>query len=505
MVDSNVTAHLQPGSGYHQTDVVQKFRFGGMERHVVLNIQHSTSSNVPRFDRLNDAASDGGPKWAQWDYGPQRRSLAALHFRSRIRGLGQVTFTPYWQQVEETRFKARFGEQDREVQEERVDVFGLQFDVDQRLGPWNLSYGALWDHHRVSSEARMERRADGLLLDETVLTRYPNGGSDMGSLSAYGGLTRRWSDWHLHAAARYTRGWLESRFEPQLGFPIPGPSVAFNDAATVGYRRAALTGSTTIRWKGHSRWGAHAVLASAFRNPNVDDVGKVRAKDGFVVVPADSLRPERLYSAELGGHWRTSNQRLTLRGSAFTTLLGDAIQAVDTALVGSGGERIETLVVEGDTNRIQVNANIGRATLRGGQWQAHYRVADGWRMRATLNVTRGRDADGRPLSHIPPAFGLLAAQRSGEWLTFDAHVRWSAWKRAEDYGPGATDNLAEATPDGTPSWWTLGFDIDARLTERTTFSVGVHNVLDRHYKVFASGISAAGRDFRCGLRWSPAG
>ena len=84
------------------------------------------------------------------------------------------------------------------------------------------------------------------------------------------------------------------------------------------------------------------------------------------------------------------------------------------------------------------------------------------------------------------------------------HLHWSGWKRLEDYGPGTTDNLAEATADGNPAWWTLGLDLDARLTERTTLNVGVHNVLDRHYKVFASGISAPGRDFRMGLRWRPA-
>ena len=140
---------------------------------------------VPRFDRLNDLASDGGPKWAQWAYGPQRRSLAALHVHSRIRGLGRVTLTPCWQQVEETRLKARFGAQDREVQEERVDVVGVQVDLDHRLGPWDLAYGAHWDHHRVRSAAWNERRADGQRLDTPAPTRYPNGGAEMGSVSAW--------------------------------------------------------------------------------------------------------------------------------------------------------------------------------------------------------------------------------------------------------------------------------------------------------------------------------
>lgn len=504
VADSNAVTHLQPATGYDQTDVVQKFRFGGWERHVELNLQHSTGSNVPRFDRLNDAGADGGPKWAQWDYGPQRRSLASLRFRSSIRGLGNVTLTPYWQRVEESRLKARFGSQEREVQDEQVDVLGVQLDIDRQLGSWNVSYGAHWDHHRVHSEAWMENRADARRLENPVLTRYPNGGSTMGSLSAYGGLNRRWNRWQLQGAARYTRGWLEARFDPQEGFPMPATGVGFSPFTEVGYNRGALTGSATARWIGHSRWGGHAALSSAFRNPNVDDVGKVRAKDGYVIIPADSLSPERLYSAEVGGFWRTRDLKLTLQGSGFATVLMDAIQAVDTAYVATNGETIETLVAEGDTNRIQVNANIGRAFIRGVQWQTVYRAGDGWRFRATLNLTRGRSASGEPIAHIPPAFGMLAAGRSGEWLTVNAQLRWSGRKRVEDYGPGTTDNLAEATAEGNPAWWTAGVDLDARLTERTTFSIGVHNLLDRHYKVFASGISAPGRDWRIGLRWRPA-
>ena len=494
--DTNGVEHLQPGTGYHQTDVVQKLRYGRMERHLEVNLQHSTSSDVPRFDRLNDAGSDGGPKWAEWNYGPQDRTLASLRFRTHVRGWGRVSLTSAWQRVAESRLKARFGAEDREVQEEGVDVASLQLDIDHRVGPWKVAYGGHWDHQRVRSEAWMERRFDGLRLADPALTRYPNGGATMGSVSAYGAASRGWRGWQFEGAARAQRGWLDARFEDQPGLQLPFDRV--------GYDRGSLTGSATAHWQWNGRVGAHGQLATAFRNPNVDDVGKVRAKDGFVVIPTDSLRPERLFSAELGGFWRSSNRRLTTQWSGFATALRDAIQPVDTVLHLSGGGVQSTLVVEGDTSRIQMQANLGRASIVGLQGQAVYKTDRDWRFRATYNVTRGRDAEGRPLSHIPPAFGTCTASKSWTWLTLDTHLRWSAWKRAEDYGPGATDNLAEATVDGTPAWWTMGFDLDARLTERTTFSVGMHNALDRHYKVFASGISAAGRDLRVGIRWRPA-
>ena len=494
--EANPDPDVQPGTGFDQTDLLQKVRYGERERYVELNIQHSTGSNVPRFDRLNDATSDGGPKWAQWDYGPQKRTLVSAQFAGRVRSVGMVSLTAAWQQIEESRLKARFGAQDREVQFERVGVRSISLDVDRMLRSWRTSVGAYWSMDNVQSEAWMERRADGMRLDTPALTRYPNGGSETGSLAVYTGLERRWNRWKIEAAARYTRGWLESRFDAQPGLALPFQQVSYN--------RGALTGSGTLHWTPRQRTGIHAVLSTAFRNPNVDDVGKVRAKDGFAIVPSDQLKPERLAGLEMGGFWRSRNGQVKADVSGFYTRLMDAIVPVDTVLFGANGEAVETIVVEGDTSLIQVNANIGRAAISGSQWRLYFWPESGWRFKATANFTRGVDMEkGGPLAHIPPSFGRLSGRRSWDWLSAEAHWMWSGRKALDRYGPGATDNLAEALPEGNPGWWTLGVDFEGRLTERTTVSAGVHNILDRHYKVFASGISAPGRDVRVGFRWSP--
>ena len=496
VAEVNADLDVQPGTGFDQTDFLQKVRYGDRERYVELNVQHSTGSNVPRFDRLNDAASGGGPKWAQWDYGPQKRSLVSAQFAGLVRSVGHVSLTAAWQHIEESRLKARFGSQDREVQRERVGVRSISLDVDRMVRRWRTSLGAYWSMDGVQSEAWMERRADGLRLDQPALTRYPNGGSEMGSLAFYTGVERRWNRWKMEAAARYTQGWLESRFDAQPGLDLPFEQVSYN--------RGALTGSGTLHWTPHPRTGAHAVLSTAFRNPNVDDVGKVRAKDGYAIVPADQLKPERLAGLELGGYWRSKSGELKANVSGFYTQLMDAIVPVDTVLIGADGATMETIVVEGDTSLIQVNANTGRAAISGSQWSVYFWPESGWRCKATANFTRGQDLEGGgPLAHIPPAFGRVSCRRSWDWLSAEVHWMWSGRKSLDRYGPGATDNLAEALPQGNPAWWTLGVDFEGRLTERTTVSAGVHNVFDRHYKVFASGISAPGRDVRFGLRWSP--
>ena len=496
-VDTNRVEHLQPGTGYHQTDVVQKVRFGRMERHLELNLQHSTSSDVPRFDRLNDAASDGGPKWAEWDYGPQDRTLAALRFRTQVRGLGHVTLTSAWQRIGESRLKARLGAEDREVQVEGVDVASLQLDIDHRLGPWNVAYGGRIGTTTASRrKAWMERRSDGFRVESPVLTRYPNGGATMGSISAYGAASRRQRDWFYEVAARAQQGWLEARFEDQPGLQLPFDQV--------GYDRGSLTGSGTVRWQWNSRVGAHGQLATAFRNPNVDDVGKVRAKDGFVVIPADSLRPERLFSAEVGGHWRSRQPPAAhpVVGLCYIPSRCGAGGGYGAPTHGwnrsvhLGGGRGHQF----DPGQHQHRAGFHRGAARSSP------IPDRERMAVPGHLQRDPwPRCGRPSVVAHPA-GVRRVHGSAELdLAHAEHP--SALECLEAGGrlwAGVDGQLRRGHARRNPSVVDLGLDLDARLTERTTFSVGVHNALDRHYKVFASGISAAGRDLRVGLRWRPA-
>ena len=47
-----------------------------------LNTQFSTTSNINRFDKLNDE-SNGGPKYMFWYYGPQKRFLQSLNYNKK--------------------------------------------------------------------------------------------------------------------------------------------------------------------------------------------------------------------------------------------------------------------------------------------------------------------------------------------------------------------------------------------------------------------------------------
>ena len=48
---------------------------------------------------------------------------------------------------------------------------------------------------------------------------------------------------------------------------------------------------------------------------------------------------------------------------------------------------------------------------------------------------------------------------------------------------------------GTHSWYTLNLSAMYRLSDSFTIQMALENILDQHYKTFASGLSAPGRNF----------
>ena len=66
---------------YSQYDAIQKMYFPiNSKSYLSLNSQFSTTSNINRFDKLNDI-SNGNPKYKFWYYGPQERILQSVLYK----------------------------------------------------------------------------------------------------------------------------------------------------------------------------------------------------------------------------------------------------------------------------------------------------------------------------------------------------------------------------------------------------------------------------------------
>jgi hemoglobin/transferrin/lactoferrin receptor protein len=79
-------------------------------------------------------------------------------------------------------------------------------------------------------------------------------------------------------------------------------------------------------------------------------------------------------------------------------------------------------------------------------------------------------------------------------------ARYNGWKKAEDFDLEGTDNLDQATVDGSPSWYTLNTYMTFNLNRNMLLTVAFENILDTHYRSFSSGVSAPGRNMAVSLR-----
>ncbi|MEY5042957.1 MAG: hypothetical protein RJA19_184 [Bacteroidota bacterium] len=485
---TNPDPRVQVGSGYKQWDFMQRLQFQMPSGSLGVNLQYSTSSDVPRYDVMDDRIS-GNLRWAEWYYGPQERMLASLNYVGYVPALrSTLNITANVQRIGEDRINRRMGDDWRYHQEETVDVAGFNGNMAYTgAAGWRWTAGLAGSWNGVTSVAYRAHRQSG--LRENQLTRYPDGGSVMRTMGLYGLVRKQWGPHIFSAGARYSHVYLLGRYESQEFFTLPNPRIESE--------KGAVTGSVAMQWKLTPSLFASSSVGSGFRHPNVDDAVKIREKSGMVQLPNDSLRPEYLYSLEQTLTWNLGGgDALQVTGGAFYTFWEDAIITVNATLPNGD----TTFVFQGDTLRTQTLANAARANIWGARAELGAQITPTIGLQGTMNWTYGKDwGSGEPLAHIPPTFGRVAMDYEYRWLTVVASVQYNLAKPIANYGPDGEDNEDEALPTGTPAWWTLNAELAMELSENWQMQVGVRNILDQHYQVFSSGIAAAGRGLYASL------
>ncbi len=489
----NVDTNLQVGSGYLQTDFLQKFLFKQNEyvKHT-LNVQYSTSSDVPRYDRLTQV-SGGLPKFAEWNYGPQERLLASytLQLSNKKVLYDNARLILAYQKIEESRKDRKYNNPGRNNRFENLDIFSVNFDLAKKLGKNELRYGLEGWYNKVESTAFTENIETG---DQTPLdTRYASGGAQMNSLAAYVTHTLEISDrLILNDGLRFSAIGLNAKFTDTTFFKFP-----FKEAKQ---QNSAFTGNIGLVYMPVSDFRITCMLSSGFRAPNVDDLSKVfESVPGTINVPNTNLKPEYTYNGEIGisnrfGDW------LNVQATGYYTLYRNALTTQNFTYNGQ-----DSIVYEGVMSRVVATTNANKAFLYGLELALNGELNKFVTIYATYNYTYARivtDSVAIPLDHIPPAFGKLGIQLTEGKFRSDFFVNYSGWKRISDYNPFGEDNQAFALPQGMPSWYTINARATYQFNKLISIQLACENILDRNYRVFASNISAPGRNFIATLRWN---
>lgn len=503
----NSNTNILKNTGYRQLDILQKFKFPINNKiDLVLNGQLSNSSNIPNFGKLNDLSNNGDLKFSEWYYGPQQRLLisAQAQFNDYKSVFQNGTITLAYQDIKESRINRRFKSLDRFSRFENVKVFSLNSDFYKSLtkaGNRKLFYGLELVHNTVGSKSEGQRlsvlgnKVIGFTDVFDIDTRYPSKGSTYSSAAIYGAYRQHLNKKNtLNLGLRLTNTFLTANWNPNIGLSIPNNAIKVNNKE--------LTGSIGYIYRPGDSDRINVVISKGFRSPNVDDIGKIRAKSGKLTVPNTQLKPEHLYSFEAGYSRVTKNQKAKFNINIYYTMLSGYIERSPSSEFGS------EILYDGDVfkgDAILANINQGEATIYGASVGGALELSKYIKSRMDVTYTKGKAYDNnQPLSSIPPLFGNFYLGLYQSKYDVALAYKISLAKELKDYNQvEGIDNLDE-TPNGkgTPSWEVLNLNANYHLKDDLKLQFQIQNIFDRHYKEFASSISAPGRNFVASLAYS---
>jgi hemoglobin/transferrin/lactoferrin receptor protein len=491
---ANPDDRVQRFSGYRQWDITQKFAYRQND-HIThsLNIQHSNSSNVPRYDRLQDVRN-GALRYADWYYGPQTRYLGAYELNATNAGFfEELRANVNFQQIEESRHQREYRRYDRlDNRLERLKVWGFLLDGRKLWKANELTVGVDGQLNDVHSRAFRQNIQTG--AESPLDSRYPNGENKMNYFGLYAQhlLKLKGGKVIINDGIRLQAVSLRSTIRDNSFFNFPFTKIEQNNVA--------VTGNLGIVYLPTERSRFTASLSSGFRAPNVDDVARIfesNTASRQLIVPNPDIGPEYTYNADLGFSHTFQNIRFEVTG--FYTWFRNAI-----ALAPFRFQEQDSITYNGTRVKVFANQNVNKAHLFGFNVNVTADFAQHFRFYSTITYTRGRlqpesGAD-VPLDHIPPVYGKTSLSFQAPVFSAEAYALYNGWKRMEDYNPSGEDNAQYATPEGTPSWLTLNLKTTVNLHKQLNLQVGVENILDRNYRYFASGFSAPGRNVIVALR-----
>jgi hemoglobin/transferrin/lactoferrin receptor protein len=497
----NPDPNVQVPSGFSQQNWMQKIRYQPVPH---LDLQYayhdSRTSNVPRYDRLILKEANGTFANAEWYYGPQQwrmHHLRALYGKATAWS-DRMKLTLAFQDYTESRHNRNFagGNRLRRTNRfENVKAWSANLDLDKQLTDGvTLFYGAEWVYNEVGSTAFREQIVTGEITP--VSTRYPDGAT-WRSVAAYASTkVALRSKWILNASARYTNTYTFARFDNTFF------DFQFTEASV---RNGAANGSIGLVFNPTNTLKLYGNIASAFRAPNVDDIGKVfDSQPGAVVVPNPSLKPETAYNFEVGSTG-SLGKNVTFDVAGFYTTMNNAIGR--GAFTFNGLSQID---FDGTLSQVLAQQNLAALFVYGWQAGVRWQMTPGWRLTSNYNWQRGKETDAASgirysPTHVAPHFGTTQityqrkkwrAMASGIYNASISYNRLALTERADRHLYARDEN---GNPYA-PSWIVFNVNALYDLTPNIQISGGIENLGDRRYRPYSSGITAPGRNVVVALR-----
>ena len=489
---------LQIPSGYDQWNTLQKIRWqptDGMD--VQYTFQYSETSNYGRFDR-HLRLQDGLPRYAQWDYGPQgwKMHLLSLKMGGNTNGAmyDQLVIKGANQQFWESRISRNFGELSIEKQNELIQANSIHIDAIKWLNERVLlSYGVEWVQNKVNSEAHVRQLSTD--ASKAGLPRYPDATWTSSAAFLHSDIQINTTT-KVQAGVRYNTYHIDAQF---------GDSDRLDTQLfeTANLRDRAVVGSFGLISRPNNDWVLKLNLGTAFRSPNVDDMGKIfDSEPGAVTVPNPNIMAEYAWNIDAGVVHRVING-LKLELNAYWTHLENAMVRRDFELNGQ-----TTILYQGIISRIQAIQNAAYAQVYGLQWSLDAQLNNRWLLTTRMNLQKGEEEldDGSisPSRHVAPYFGESSlTYEYNSWSGSLIH-RFQGTKSHSQMAVTEREKIELYALDAeglayAPSWGVWNLVGKYEFTDWGNILLQLENLTDQRYRPYSSGISAAGRSVQLGF------
>ena len=493
----NSDNNLLVGSGYSQTDIMQRFNIK-TGKHLThnLNFQFSLNPYLPRYDRLAGDYSGGNLKFAENGY-KQNRSLGAytLNYDGKTAISDNVKVILAYQKIEQDRITRRFQSVNRKTQMEDVSVLSANIDAFKKIKEKHeLRYGVEVTSNDVRSTATFLDIKKDSSYKAVGETRYADGGNSMQTIGAYVSHSWEFSDkFIITDGLRFTYNSLRSTFNDTTVFKFP--------FKTASQANQALTGSLGFVWNEKDDYKVSFLINTGFRTPNIDDMSKVyESGGGVLIVPNDKIKPEYATNFEFGFS-KIFEKRYKFDFTGYYTSLQNALVLADYKFNGK-----DSALYNGIKTKTQAMQNADHAYIYGFTAGLQFDFNENVSFKSIINYTYGRYINSLndtviPLDHIAPVFGQTSIIYKAKNFDGEFFVRYNGKKALSDYSPSGEDNLPYATATGMPAWFTLNLRLGYNITKNFRLNASCENLTDNRYRVFASGINAPGRNFIVSLRY----
>ncbi len=491
---------VQKFSGYNQVNLMQKAHYEPYEDlSFDLGLHYTTTSDIPRYDRLN-RYRNGLLRSAEWNYGPQQwfmSNLQVTKLSSKSNLYNKIKATIAYQNFKESRIDRDYQSSVRHSREEAVDAYSFNLDLEKRVSTkTQFFYGAEYVYNKVRSTGKEVDLSNNTQVSS--VSRYPNG-SSWQSAAVYSSIKYKPNrKFVFQSGLRFNYVTSEADFtENNAYLNLPFESAKNESEALTGTAGISWSPNSTIQWKLNA--------SSAFRAPNIDDVGKVfDSEPGSVVVPNNDLRPEYAYGGELGLKLNF-HDKLILDMSTYYTYLDNAVVRRDYSLNGA-----TEIIYDGGLSNVQAMQNASKAWIYGFEVGLKMPITKQLDVTSQYSIIGGTEEAGAieaPIRHVAPSFGNTHVLWTAKDLKLDFFANYNGGLAFNQLAPSEIEKgymyaLDENGKPYSPSWYTLNFRAQYQINTSITIITSLENITDQRYKTYSSGIAAAGRNFILTLKYS---